>query len=74
MGFVMGDKMDASTREYVDARIKENLAAGDKPKFAVAKAYDSARQIGFDVPEQKKRFSFFGLFKGKQHNKMGKVS
>lgn len=68
--------MDSSTREYVDARIKENLAAGDKPKVAVGKAYESARQVGFDVPEPKKKFSFFGLFKKKDshdHAKMRKV-
>ena len=67
--------MDADTREYVDARIKENLAAGDKPKIAVGKAYASAREIGFDVPEPRKPSMFSRVFGfGKKTEKMKRVS
>jgi hypothetical protein len=71
----MGSKMDSSTREYVDARIKEHIAEGDKPKVAVARSYEEARQVGFDVPEQRKGFSFFSIFRKKQDGgKLKRVS
>ena len=70
-------QMDKSTREYIDSHIREHIAEGDKPKVAVARSYEEARQIGFDVPDQKANkpsilSRMFGL--GKKKNKMSKIS
>jgi hypothetical protein len=73
----MAEPMDKSTREYIDAHIKEHIQEGDKPKVAVARSYEEARQVGFDVPEQKSNkpsvlSRMFGF--GKKKSKMAKVS
>lgn len=69
-------KLDPTTREYIDARIKENIAAGDKPNVAVAKSYQQARDVGFDVPSQSSKSSLFSRVFGfgKNKNKMKKVA
>lgn len=76
-GVMMAEPMDKSTREYIDSHIKEHIAEGDKPKVAVAKSYEEARQVGFDVPEQRANkpsmlSRMFGF--GKKKGNLKKVS
>lgn len=72
----MGDKkLDPSAREYIDTRIKENIEAGDKPKVAVAKSYQQAREVGFNVPDHSNKPSIFSrLFGGKKTQRLNKVA
>lgn len=74
---IMNEPMDKSTREYIDAHIKEHIQEGDKPSIAVAKSYSEAREIGFNVPEQKSKkpsmlAKVFGF--GKKPSKLKKIA